>query len=377
LLGCWLLWVGLASEVGSRRWVWAVTVGLIVSGVPHIRDVLSDSVAYRRNFLEMDRELLSDLRGSLKPGERVAFMPFRNDFLINYAASRLGIRAYNIGGDKNLTMAMASWPAPMQSSAMGTIDAPFTQRVVRLLAGGDADAIVLPYFDALWAAHLWPCPAEAARFFSPGVRAAFQNVGAKCPSELKSELDPVVSALSKIPYFTVEVQSLHTLVRVRRDFRPEVEHQQLEGTILRSVAAYPIPLDAGSPSAAWVLDSGWYTPESTHVWSGRHAVLHLPVPQQCSTKNCFARLAFAAYGCGQGSRIDVNFSTAKPSKWSKLVVAARSEPYEVLIPLPKNVSMQPVFIDVPQATSPKSLAESSDGRVLGILSSRIDLILTN
>ena len=377
LLGCWLLWVWLVSEVGARWWVWPITVGLIISGLPHIPEVLKDSVAYRRNFLDMDRELLSDLRRSLKPGERVAFLPYRNDFLINYAASRLGIRAYNIGGDKNLAMAMVSWPEPMQSSAMGTIDAAFMQRVARLLARGDADAIVLPYFDALWAAHLWPCPAEAARFFSPGVGAAFQNVGAKCPSQLKSELEPVIRALSVLPYFTVEERSLHALVRVRSDFHAEIERQQLEGIILRTVAEYPIRLDAGSPSAAWVLDRGWYTPESSHVWSGRHAVLHLPVPEECSVKDCFARLTFAAYGPRQGSRIDVNFSAGEPSKSSNSVVAARLEPHEVLIPLAKNASIQPVSIDVPQATSPKLQGESADGRVLGISSSRIELILTN
>jgi hypothetical protein len=377
LLGCWLLWVGLASEVEPTWWVWLVTFGLIISGLPHVREVLRDSIAYRRNFLDMDHQLLSDLRRTLKRGERVAFLPYRNDFVINYAASRLGIRAYNIGGDKNLAMAILSWPPAMQSSVMGEIDAAFTQRVARLLARGDADAVVLPYFDGLWAAHLWPCPAEAAPLFSADVGASYRNVGAKCPSELKSELDPVISALSKLSYFTVEEQSLHAVVRVRPDLRLEVEQQQLEGTILRSAAEYPIRLDDGSPSAAWVLDSGWYTPESTHVWSGRHAVLHLPVPQQCSVKNCFARLAFAAYGPGQGSRIDVNFSAAKPSKWSNVIVGARSEPHEVLIPLPKNASMQPVSIDVPEATSPKAQGESSDGRVLGIFSSRIELILTN
>src|SRR5262252_7677317 len=169
LLGCWLLWVALVAEVGHRWWAWLVTLGLIISDIPHIGTGLSDSVGYRRNFLEMDRQLLSDLRESLKPGERVAFLPFRNDFLINYAASRLGIRTYNIGGDKNLAMAMVSWPPPMQSSMMGTIDAAFTQRVVRLLSRGDADAIVLPYVDTLWAAHLWPCPAEAERLFSSGI----------------------------------------------------------------------------------------------------------------------------------------------------------------------------------------------------------------
>ena len=93
LLGCWLLWVALVAEVGHRWWAWLVTLGLIISDIPHIGTGLSDSVGYRRNFLEMDRQLLSDLRESLKPGERVAFLPFRNDFLINYAASRLGIRA--------------------------------------------------------------------------------------------------------------------------------------------------------------------------------------------------------------------------------------------------------------------------------------------
>src|SRR5262249_25437177 len=377
LLGCWLLWILLVSEVGPRWWVWLATLGLIISGIPHVREVLSDSVAYRRNFREMDRQMLGDLRESLKPGERVAFLPFRNDFLINYAASRLRIRAYNIGGDKNLAAAMESWPPPMQSSVMGTIDAAFTQRVVRLLARGDADAIVLPYVDTLWAAHIWPCPAEAERFFSPGVGDAYRRVGAKCPSELKKELEPAISALSKLPYLTIEERALHPLVRVRPDFRSEVERHRLEGTVLRAMAEYPIRLDAASPSAAWVLDSGWHSPEATHVWSGPNAVLDLPVPQQCSVKHCFARLAFVPYGPRQGLRIHVGFSAAKPSPWSKVVIAARSEPQEVLIPLSKDLSMQPVSIDVPQAISPTSQGESADARVLGIASSRIELVQTN
>src|SRR5262249_11532379 len=168
---------------------------------------------------------------------------------------------------------MESWPPPMQSSVMGTIDATFTQRVVRLLSRGDADAIVLPYVDTLWAAHLWPCPAEAERLFSSGIGGEYRRVDAKCPSELKQKLEPVVSELSKLPYLTVEERSLHALVRVRPDFHVEVERQQLEGTILRAVATYPISLDAASPSAAWVLHAGWYSPEATHVWSGPHAIL--------------------------------------------------------------------------------------------------------
>jgi hypothetical protein len=58
-----------------------------------------------------------------------------------------------------------------------------------------------------------------------------------------------------------------------------------------------------------------------------------------------------------------------------VVIAAPSEPHEVLISFPKSASMQPVTVDKPQAPSPKSLGESSDGRVLEIRSSRIQLIL--
>jgi hypothetical protein len=58
----------------------------------------------------------------------------------------------------------------------------------------------------------------------------------------------------ELPKTAVEERALHALVRVRRDFQSEVERHQLEGTILRAVAEYPIRLDAASPSAEWVLE---------------------------------------------------------------------------------------------------------------------------
>ena len=77
-------------------------------------------------------------------------MPYRNDFMVNYVAPRLGIRTYNIGQDKQLVAAREHWPETMRQFREGEIDSGFADRVLLLLAGRDADAVVLPYIDMLW-----------------------------------------------------------------------------------------------------------------------------------------------------------------------------------------------------------------------------------
>ena len=152
---------------------------------------------YRADLRLLDTELLDDLRGTLKPQERVAFLPFGNDFIINYLASQLDLRAYNIGGDKNLAQARLAWPPTLLEFPMLQVDSGFVPRVHALLQR-DADAVVLPYFDMLWAAHHWPCGEQHL---------------AKCPPEIAADLAPTVRALQVLPGLSVTLRPLYAVVR--------------------------------------------------------------------------------------------------------------------------------------------------------------------
>jgi len=136
-----------------------LTLGvMIVSNLPHLQIKWIGDKANRNMFFQIDADLVSDMVGVLQKGELVAFLPYGNDFLVNYLAPRLDIHTYNIGGDKNLVEARKHWPRTMQLFQMNQIDAGFTERVLLLLARHEADAVVLPYIDMLWAAHNWPAP---------------------------------------------------------------------------------------------------------------------------------------------------------------------------------------------------------------------------
>ena len=60
---------------------------------------INRSDMYSRNAV------VQELDSLVKKGETIAFLPFRNDFLVNFVASILNVRTYNIGGDKNLASA--------------------------------------------------------------------------------------------------------------------------------------------------------------------------------------------------------------------------------------------------------------------------------
>ncbi len=196
-LGFWLLVLLWLAQPGSR-WRFAVILVILLGNVPHPVEKWQMSVDYRDNLRQLDRQIRDDLRGSLHPNERVAFLPFGNDFIVNYLASQLHLRAANIGGDKNLAMAREHWPAWLQEFAMGKVDAGFAERIAVNLRKNEVDAVVVPYFDMLWAAHHWPCGEQHL---------------AKCPPEIAADLAPVVRQLEARTDVRVERHPLYAVVR--------------------------------------------------------------------------------------------------------------------------------------------------------------------
>jgi len=100
------------------------------------------------------------MREVVQKDERVAFLPWRNDFLATYLAPRLGVITYNTGGEQNLAEASNHWPKDMREFAPDTIAPHFSESVLRVLQEREADRVTLPYVDFRWAAHQWPYLAE-------------------------------------------------------------------------------------------------------------------------------------------------------------------------------------------------------------------------
>ena len=140
-LGLWfllLLWLSKAETLGARSAAAILCLAVIGSNLPHPQRYLEIPASNRAQFKAIDTMLVDDMREALQPGEQIAFLPYRNDFLVNYLAPSVPIRTYNIGGDKNLAMARENWPKTMRQFKMNKVDPAFADRLLWLLAQGEA-----------------------------------------------------------------------------------------------------------------------------------------------------------------------------------------------------------------------------------------------
>lgn len=357
VFGMWALFVLLLAHVKGKRAELlgtVILVALIVSFLPHLERKWQANVRDRESFLEIDRDLVSELACDLNHGELVAFLPFRNDFLVNYLAPKLGVRTYNIGGDKQLDNARQYWPDIMQQFKMGQIDPGFAERVLSLLVRGEADAVVLPYIDMLWAAHKWPAPLEFA-----------------------DDMKPVLAALERTGYVALEKREHYALVRLVPQFQGVSRRGELERKILFETCASPYPVSVQEESCAldYVIGSGWHDLERTQVWSNKEATLRLPVPADCEAGECSVVLTLSAYGASKTRPVKVVFQVdAQDVKASELLVISGPEQQQVTVPLSSARPVQVLSIQVPQAVSPKELQGAPDPRVLGVALYTIKLV---
>jgi hypothetical protein len=143
---------------------------------------------------------LEPLNRDIGVGRRVVFYPLGNDFIINYLAARGRYYSYNVGGDKNVEIASASWPA----SILSFLSAPFSENldreVAKVLLSRDTDEVVIPYFDKLINASEWPP--------SPGL-----------VSESRAKYASLVTKLSHDPSFVTKDCPLYVLISLRSPAR--------------------------------------------------------------------------------------------------------------------------------------------------------------
>lgn len=156
LLATWLLFASSIAGTVKPKWASTAVCALIIVLLIPVPGNLISARANRERFWILEHGLVSDFAADLKPGERVAFLPYRNDFLVNYLAPRIGIRAFNIGGDKNVEAAKLGWPETLLDQSAQQTAGGLVKMAMRYLARRDGDVVVFPYFDMLETAHKGP-----------------------------------------------------------------------------------------------------------------------------------------------------------------------------------------------------------------------------
>lgn len=184
------------SPPRSRITIFALLFVCLILYIPEPFQAAKRKSAYRENFRAIDRELVIPLRGAVSSEERVAFVPYQNDFLVNYCAPVTGFRTYNIGGDKNLEMAQRHWPSEMKTLGW-QVNEDSVPYALGLLEEGQADVLIVPYFNTMSAAFSWS--------------KAVEKIG-----EEKTKLGAFLHAMRKSPGITVEDKGVFAEVRRNR-----------------------------------------------------------------------------------------------------------------------------------------------------------------
>ncbi|HVI53981.1 MAG TPA: hypothetical protein VM621_02880 [Luteibacter sp.] len=372
LLGMWgLVAMKAASSTCPRAWQWgALYLLLIAMGAPHPLALWGDYKAFHRDFSTIDRDVVLPLAARVAPGSRVFFVPYTNDVMANYLSPKLRVVSYNIGGDKQIEIARGAWPTGLRQFDMNRFDATDVPRIRSALLEGDVDVVIVPYFNSLWAAHMWPCVAEA-RGFSKFTLDIYRRADFLCPDQIRAKDAATVAALSGDEFLDVDSQPLFALITLKRKYSDAAGRERARLRILSDVT-FPIDIVRDEKAAGLVLGEGWYPPEPFNRWSQAKSVLTLPVPPSCVENGCKAVFRFAAFSASAPRPVTVLLSMAnRPAVASSATMVDEGE-HELALVIPKGERVVTVNVAVPAATSPSALGVSVDARVLGISLKRID-----
>lgn len=202
IFACWCLLMLASANLGEKkRILWSgIFITIIVLNLPHLPKKFQENKNFRTMFFQIDQDLVLLLERYIKKDEIVAFIPWGNDFFVDYLAPKVGFRTYNIGGDKNLQIAQRSWPKEMLQAGPPPLEQNQLLAGLALLRVKKADVLVLPYFDLLWAAHRWPCN-------------RFEDFS--CVTKHEQDLRPFIQQLQTMPDLEVKMTRLFATVRLK------------------------------------------------------------------------------------------------------------------------------------------------------------------
>lgn len=354
-------WVGLGSlacvvlillalrSMASRRLAMAAMVVLVLLFMPNLAKHFQDDRAGRQTFMNIDHAIEAEFGGVFSPGERAFFMPYDNDFLITYIAPRLGIRAYNIGGDKNLAIAQKGWPEYL-ARKLRDWNGLATTAVSAPLRMDDADVVVIPWFDGRLGIWSWPCPRVPA-----------------CVEAAKKKGQAVVAELKGVPDLAVKEYPHFVTVRLSGATRAWSQD---------AVGLYPTDfVEGGDPRMSRMLISGWNMLEPNGIWSTSKAELNLTLTPECRERDCLAKLTFVVFGASARRPVQVNLISETIAGGSVSVSRRYTTegPFTEDVRVARGAKSRRVVVEVPDAGTPRDILGIPGDRVLGVFLKRLDL----
>jgi hypothetical protein len=113
----------------------------------------------RHEFELLQNDVLDEMRTVLHAGDKIFFLSGENDFLANYFSGVLNLKTFNVGGDKNLEIAIPRWPEIIQKIRKYEN---VNENLHLAFQTGLLDKLVIPYFSLRWNAYYWP-PAQSTK----------------------------------------------------------------------------------------------------------------------------------------------------------------------------------------------------------------------
>lgn len=367
MLGMWLvLALSQRQGKGSRAAHVATWIVLLVSlPPPSVR--FADGRGYHAMWHQVDHDVLKPFRKEVPPGSLVVGLPYNNDFLLGYLAAKSRVKTYNTGGDKNIALAAAYWPAAMRELEPGQFPANLLDTAERLFMSGAATVLMVPLYQEPIASHAWPCLPVAEMEVSDEDDAPTN----RCPAAVAQDVEHLLGPFTGVPGFRVVRTPSFVLISPEPDFRDP--HKRDERLVARRAArpVYPLtPADMTPGIASQVLLDGWSPVENEHVWSSHRAKLRLPLPADCQTGTCTIKLVFHTYAASQLHPKDVTLRVD-----DKTVTESIHDDgfHDITISLDAPRNLVTVGIEVHGATSPYAQGGSEDRRVLGVALFRIEV----
>ena len=351
-----------------RAIVATIAIVSLAINVPHMGRLVKSYIHYREQFLRIDGAIMS-IRGDFPAGGTVAFMPYGNDFLVDYIAPRIGIRTFNIGGDKNVALARFHWPHAFKAARWNQQDPnstflaspAFASYVSEMLIANHADAVALPYINLLKAAYIWP------------TKIYFIKI-----------LRTYASLFKTSPLFKVREDKYFAIIRLNENLRAlDLEERRAQfnhaGFIetVRSRLCSPydrghalaigarILINSKTSSIGCVLGKGWSNPEKWGTWTNhKDARIYLALKDASKTA---LNLTFGATAYSRTSRQTVAVYASGLRIGSVAVTVGSPKAYTVTIPK-RAIKDRELAVEfrIEDPVSPQELRRSADARRLGL-----------
>lgn len=379
-LGIFAFWILLVlalskAKLNNKNIPIAILGIFILTNLPNLYTTWQEGKLNRILFQRVDSELVVDLKKYIKPNEKVVFLPWGNDFSVNYLAPSAGFRTLNIGGDKNLNAARAYWPYEMSFLDREYFDHNFDY-AVKMLVDSDVDVLVIPYIHMLKIPLHEKCNNISdiqTTTLEPYIKEIISAI--PCPHDKKEELKSIINELQQYTFLEVTDTDNFAVITLNEKYKGLSKQAELIQKITANVT-YPINLKDKYKEKKYLLPQGWYPFENNYSWSDSKAQLNLPTPNNCGNNNCYAVIQFKIlFGVDANNKREVFFeSNEKNWKWKQKVVVDSNQLIEVEVPLSNNNLTRQISISIPNAKSPQELGISADPRKLGIALEKIDFM---